>query len=89
MNNMDSMDNELMSIPEENIFLEFLFEDELYSVLSKEEVLDEGDEVYFAKVKFVDDVKVFIGIDSDEEYNRVLGEFQKILKRLGDVDNHE
>jgi ATPase subunit of ABC transporter with duplicated ATPase domains len=58
MNNMDSMNNELMSIPEENIFLEFLFEDELYSVLSKEETIDEGDEVYFAKVKFVDDVKI-------------------------------
>ena len=49
MNNIDSMDNELMSIPEENIFLEFLFEDELYSVLSKEEVLDEGDEVLLAE----------------------------------------
>jgi hypothetical protein len=86
---MNNMDNELMSIPLKNIFLEFLFEDELYSVLSKEEVLEEGDEVYFAKVKFVDDVKVFIGIDSDEEYNRVAAEFQKILKRLGDVDNYE
>ena len=73
------MENDIIVIPEENIYLEFYFEDQMYAVISKTSELTEDSEVYFAKEDIVDGMKLMRNIESEEEYDKVLKEYERIL----------
>ena len=77
------MENKLLEIPEKNIFLEFELDGSLYAVISKEEELDEGSEIYFAKVEYLDEIKIIRNIENDYEYEKVIGEYERLCDTYG------
>ena len=81
------MENQLLEIPEKNIFLEFVLDGQLYAVLSKEEELDEGSEIYFAKVEYLDEIKIIRNIENDNEYEKVLREYERLCDTYGEGEN--
>lgn len=80
------MNDELVIIPEENVYLEFTVDNKCYAVISDTGELKEGDEVYFAKIDFVDGDKIATSIQSEEEHNKVLAEYNRILVEVGAIE---
>lgn len=84
------MENELVEISEENIYLEFNFKDQVYVVISKSQDLQEGDEICIAKMDLLDGERIIRNIESDEEYEEVEREFERILdEEMGDEEDDE
>ena len=81
------MENQLITIPTENIICEFELEDNHYCAFSETEELIEGENMYFAKMDELDDEFVILrNIESDEEYARVLQKYNEITNLIGDED---
>lgn len=80
------MENELIEISKENIYLEFNFKDQAYVVISKSQDLQEGDEISIAKMDLLDGERIIRNIESDEEYEEVEKEFERILDEYMEDD---
>ena len=83
------MENELITIPEENICLRFSLGDQVYVVISNSVDVEENDEIYFAKENLIDGIKIIRNIESDEEYNKVLVEYEKIINDFGEDEEND
>ena len=82
------MENSIIEISDENIFLEFNYKDQMYVVISNSTNLDEDDEVCIAKIDFIDEQRIIRNIESDEEYEEVEKEYERILgEYLEDEEN--
>ena len=82
------MEDKLISIPAENIQMEFEVEGQSYVVFTNSDAPNEGDLLYFAKKEILEDGTIFIrDIQSDEEYAQVEKEFNKILDLMEDDEN--
>ena len=74
------MDDQIITFSENNIYLEFTFDGKNYAVISKSEYLTEEDDIYIVKIDYLDNQKIARNIDSNDEYERVFAEFEKILE---------
>ena len=52
------MENELIIIPEENIFLEFSIGNQMYAVVSDCTKLEEDGQIYFVKIDFLNEQNI-------------------------------
>lgn len=82
------MNNNLIEFSEENIFLEFELEDQRYVVISQSPDLVEGDEIYLAKIDIVDNERIIRSIESDEEYQEVEKEYERIVEEYLEDDEN-
>lgn len=80
------MENNLIEIPEENIYLEFNFKNQAYVVISNSQDLQEGDEISIAKLDFLDGERIIRNIESDEEYQEVEKEYERVLEKYMEDD---
>ena len=80
------MENILIDIPEENIYLEFNFKNQAYVVISNSQDLQEGDEISIAKLDFLDGERIIRNIESDEEYQEVEKEYERVLEKYMEDD---
>ena len=81
------MKNELITIDEENIYLEFVLNNKQYAVLSNSKDIQENDEVYFAIIEEIEGMKILRNINSEEEYNSVIQKYEKILNRYEGMED--
>ena len=75
------MENELIIIPEENIFLEFFIGNQMYAVISDCTQLSKDGEIYFVKIDFLNEQKIARNIESEKEYKEVEKEYERILNQ--------
>lgn len=83
------MDNDIITIPEENIYLEFCLNNQMYAVISKTTELSEESEVYFAKEDYDENIKIMRNIEDEDEYNKVLKEYERIINEYMEEDEDE
>ncbi len=76
------MFDEIVEIPEENIFMEFELDGKKIVVFSNSEELDEGAEVFFAKENEMDGERIIRNIEDREEYERVVAEYERLLSLI-------
>lgn len=73
------MEDQLITFTDDNIYLEFNFEGNDYAVISESKDLKDDDDVYIVKVDYLDNEMIARNIESDEEYQKVKNEFERIL----------
>ena len=73
------MEDQLITFTDDNIYLEFSFEGKDYAVISESKDLKDDDDVYIVKVENLDNEMIARNIESDEEYQKVKDEFERIL----------
>ena len=78
------MFDEVIEIPEENIFMDFELDGQKFIVFSNSPELNEGDDVFFAKQDIVDGVRLIRNIEDDEEFAKVEAEYERRLEILGE-----
>lgn len=84
------MENQLVTISEENVQCRFQLENNSYVLICFNENPTEEDEMYFAVEEKLDDGMVIVrNIDSDEEYQRVVEKFESLMSEIGDEDKDE
>lgn len=77
-------DNALVRIPNENIYMEFILNNQNYVVFTDDEEDVEEMEMMFAKADFVDGNRVLRNIESSEELEQVVQEFYRRLEWVAD-----
>ena len=85
---MENKDNNLIFISEENILLDFKIDEQEYIVYSHSNEVFEGDNIYFAKCNNIEGERIIRDIESDEEYQKVVAEYEKLIS-LFDVEEEE
>lgn len=79
------MNNELIEILDKNVLMEFEFEEQDYVVLIDEDEYDKEEQdayrVYFAKKDYLEDGTAIVrNIEDNEQYERVLKEYEKLIQ---------
>ena len=81
------MQDKLLIIPEENIFYEFSIKKQRYVVFSKSTILQENDEIYFAKLDYIGNSKIIRCIESSQEYEFVINRYEQLLNEQMEEEN--
>lgn len=79
------MENKLIEIKEEQIQLNFILDDTEYIVFTENEIPEEGDDLYFAKINYLDDGEEFLVNLSDEEYEKAKKEYESYLELVDET----
>lgn len=79
-----SVENVVLEIPEENIYMEFNINNHNYIAFTENTADTEEMEMLFAKVDFIDGNKILRNIETADEYETVINEFNR---RLGLISN--
>lgn len=77
-------DNTLAEIPEENIYMEFDINNQDYIAFSEDSEENEELNMMFAKVDIIYGNKILRNIETSEEYESVLNEFNRRLVLIED-----
>lgn len=77
-------DNVVLEVPEENIYMEFAINNRNYIAFTEDSKDTEEMEMMFAKVDFIDDNKILRNIETAEEYENVVNEFNRRLELISD-----
>lgn len=77
-------DNVILEIPEEKIYMEFAINNRNYIAFTEDSKDTEEMEMMFAKVDFIDDNKILRNIETAEEYENVVNEFNRRLELISD-----
>jgi hypothetical protein len=78
---------QLFEIPEENILMDFVFEDEPYYVLG--DFPNDVDMTYFAKGDVDEEGNIMLkGID-DDKYEKVVNYYEKIISEMEDSEEND
>lgn len=77
-------DNSIVEIPEENVYMEFVLNDQTYIAFSEGNDEDEEVKMLFAKVEKMDGKKILRNIETEEELETVLNEFYKNIDCLSE-----
>lgn len=78
------MFDEIIEIPEENIFMDFELDGQKFIVFSNSSELEEDDEIFFAKENTVDGIRIIRNIEDNEEYEKAVAEYERRLDLFGD-----
>lgn len=73
-------DNAVLEIPEQNIYMEFNINNHNYIAFTENSKDTEEMEMMFAKVDLIDGNKILRNIESAEEYETVINEFNRRLE---------
>lgn len=76
------MFDEIIEIPDENVFMEFELDGNKIVVFSDKDELDEGDVVFFSKENEIEGERVIRNIEDREEYERVVAEYERLLSLI-------
>ena len=79
-----SSDNTLIEISEENIYMEFTVNNKNYIAFTEDSKDTEEMNMMFAKVDFIDDNKILRNIETAEEYESIIKEFNRRLELISD-----
>jgi len=79
-----SIDNAVLEIPEQNIYMEFNINNHNYIAFTEDPEEIEEMEIMFAKVDFIDGNKILRNIETAEEYESVINEFNRRLELVED-----
>ena len=77
-----SIDNAVLEIPEQNIYMEFNINNHNYIAFTEDSKDTEEMEMMFAKVDFIDGNKILRNIETKEEYETVINEFNRRLELI-------
>ena len=77
-------DNSIVEIPEDNVYMEFVLNDQTYIAFSEGNDEDEEVKMLFAKVEMMDGKKILRNIETEEELDTVLNEFYKNIDCLSE-----
>lgn len=77
-------DNSIVEIPEDNVYMEFVLNDQTYIAFSEGNDEDEEIKMLFAKVENMDGKKILRNIETEEELETVLNEFYKNIDCLSE-----
>jgi len=77
-----SADNIVIEIPEEKIYMEFNINNHNYIAFTEDSKDTEEMEMMFAKVDFIDGNKILRNIETKEEYETVINEFNRRLELI-------
>ena len=77
-----SIDNAVLEIPEQNIYMEFNINNHNYIAFTEDEENVEEIEMMFAKVDLIDGNKILRNIETKEEYETVINEFNRRLELI-------
>lgn len=77
-------DNSIVEIPEDNVYMEFVLNDQTYIAFSEGNDEDEEIKMLFAKVENMDGKKILRNIETEEELDTVLNEFYKNIDCLSE-----
>lgn len=77
-----SIDNTVLEIPEQNIYMEFNINNHNYIAFTENSSETEEMEMMFAKVDFMDGNKILRNIETSEEYEAVINEFNRRLELI-------
>lgn len=81
------MKDSLIQFEDGNILMRFLIGEQEYAVLCENENVQEGDDIYFAKLDITDNgITILRNIEDDKEYDTVIKYYEKILNEVGDND---
>ena len=84
------MENNLIQFEDENVLMRFLMGKQEYVVLCENENVQEGDDIYFAKLDITDDgIPIVRNIEDDKEYDEVIKYYEKILNEVGEDDEED
>jgi len=82
MDSYISSDNTVLEIPEQNIYMEFNINNHNYIAFTEDSKEIEEMEMMFAKVEFIDGNKILRNIETKEEYETVINEFNRRLELI-------
>ena len=82
-------DNALITIPEDNIYMEFEIGEQSYIAFSEQSSDEEELDMMFAKVDMIDGMKIIRNIEDDAEYERVVKEFNDRLELFSGLGEKE
>ena len=77
-----SEDNAILEIPEQNIYMEFNINDQVYIAFTEDSEDVEELEMMFAKVDFIEGNKILRNIQTEKEYEIVINEFNRRLELI-------
>ena len=80
IDNYETDNNNILTIPDDNIYMEFDIDNKNYIAFSENSNDVEEIEMIFAKVEYVDGEKILRNIETDEEYQKVINEFDRRLE---------
>lgn len=75
-----SIDNTILEIPNQKIYMEFNINNHNYIAFTEDSEDVEEIEMMFAKVDFIDGNKILRNIETAEEYEIVINEFNRRLE---------
>jgi len=75
-----STDNAVLEIPKQKIYMEFNINNHNYIAFTEDEENVEEIEMMFAKVDLIDGNKILRNIETAEEYEAVINEFNRRLE---------
>lgn len=75
------MDNMVFEIPEEKIYMSFKLGEQEYIAFSENDE-DEEIEMMFAKIDYIDGLRIMRNIETVDEYEKVVVEFDSRLKLI-------
>lgn len=78
------MKKELIEIKDEQIQLNFMLDGVEYIVFTENEEPEEGRDLYFAKIQYLDDGTEFLVNLSSEEFEKVKKEYESYLELADD-----
>ena len=85
--NDSTVDNTVLKIPEDNIYMEFYVNNKNYIAFTEDSKETEEMEMMFAKVEFIDGNKVLRNIQIEDEYESVVREFYRRLELVSDGED--
>ena len=75
-------DNGVLEIPDENIYMEFNINNHNYIAFTEDLKETEEIEMMFAKIDFIDKKKILRNIETTEELENVINEFNRRLELI-------
>ena len=78
---------ELLTLSDENIFFEFVFNNNKYAAISVQDELNEGDGILLVEEEKSGEQLILKDIESQEEYYKVYSKYLELVEKLGDDEN--
>lgn len=77
-------ENKVLDIPEEKIYMEFVLAGDKYIAFTDDSKDEEEMNMMFAKVEYIDGVKILKNIEDEMKLHAVISEFYKRLELVAD-----